>query len=914
MPEQLTKLRPDRDLQCYFQQPSAVAALSQTSPNGFTVSGSWRRQFNWAVVEWNRDNVFEHPALRNLPDGDLSGVHLSYVEARNNCIPMDSTLYATVDWPYLRVWTETGAGESLYRVPLKNYATAVGSCTAATAQFELQGTITGGDYIELAWLDQHFNHYVLGAETLAGAAAALAGAINDNQATGQVSASASGAVITLTWLGSAGANGNRIGVYGTVHGARTESWAPSAAVFGNGASPAAWRIDLDLGNLEGYLDPDRTTLVQVPATNVRKMRWTWAADLQPGSYERSGFSVVMSSWNVSGSGLTYNIAGPGSRRIEDDSTEIAWRGSWAMERGNYSGGSIHHSVLHGDSATATYSGAGPHRLYLGTRYVSPSNASQTNLKYEITAQVDGGAAVKIDLKRATEDVLIRYPLGEFAGQASHTVVLTNSGDSGADVYVDFLEIAAPCADLPEFPANPTTSLATDWDTEHSLAIAPERTAWLMQKLGFRGRANHYAGALWFYELYQPAQRYASSTVTFSGTPEWAWGKQTTVLLGGTAITHLHLIGDTAESIAKCFELLINSGWTAVWASADGATLTITARDMGSAGNGLDIQANTGGSTVFTATASGPLAGGVDGKWLTDPNAAPRVNRACRDWSRSYFQALRGYGIDATCAFSMELGNGDDSTDAGLAQRYWDGLPVWVNTPALQTNFSTASIAYWRQVHLDMAGVMADAGVTPYLQFGEVQWWYFGNGASMTFYDAYTKSGFQAAYGRPVALIASEHADPCGFADECAFLPGLIGQFTAAVMSFVRLSHADAKFEVLYPPDTNDTPLNRLVNFPASEWTPAKIACLKTENFTYTGNRDLDKARESIAMPGQFGFAASQRSHLVGIGDASTPWAKERRLAMTGGVESVVLFALDQFCLVGYDVPLRNAMGRARFLG
>ena len=71
-----------------------MAALSETSATGFTVSGCWRQQFDWAVVEWNRDNVFEHPALRNLPDGDLSGLQLSYQETRTNCIPMDSTLYA----------------------------------------------------------------------------------------------------------------------------------------------------------------------------------------------------------------------------------------------------------------------------------------------------------------------------------------------------------------------------------------------------------------------------------------------------------------------------------------------------------------------------------------------------------------------------------------------------------------------------------------------------------------------------------------------------------------------------------------------------------------------------------------------------------------------------------------------------
>src|SRR5262249_25040530 len=47
--EIMEKLRPDRDLQCYFFRPSAVAALSAAGPNGFTVSGSWRQQFDWVV-------------------------------------------------------------------------------------------------------------------------------------------------------------------------------------------------------------------------------------------------------------------------------------------------------------------------------------------------------------------------------------------------------------------------------------------------------------------------------------------------------------------------------------------------------------------------------------------------------------------------------------------------------------------------------------------------------------------------------------------------------------------------------------------------------------------------------------------------------------------------------------------------
>jgi hypothetical protein len=153
MAEELNKLSPDRDLQCYFQMPSAVAALSSTSANGFTVSGSWRQQLDWAVVEWNRDNVFEHPALRNLPDGDLSGVRLSYLETRQNCMSMDCSLWPTVDWPYLRIWATGADGvERVYKVPLITYATPVaGSFAPAQAVFDLTGTVTANDYVELVW-------------------------------------------------------------------------------------------------------------------------------------------------------------------------------------------------------------------------------------------------------------------------------------------------------------------------------------------------------------------------------------------------------------------------------------------------------------------------------------------------------------------------------------------------------------------------------------------------------------------------------------------------------------------------------------------------------------------------------------------------------------------------------------------
>jgi hypothetical protein len=46
---------------------------------------------------------------------------------------------------------------------------------------------------------------------------------------------------------------------------------------------------------------------------------------------------------------------------------------------------------------------------------------------------------------------------------------------------------------------------------------------------------------------------------------------------------LNLIGDTTETLATAFALLLNNGYTAVWAQASGSQLTIYSRAMGTAG-------------------------------------------------------------------------------------------------------------------------------------------------------------------------------------------------------------------------------------------------------------------------------------------------------------------------------------------
>lgn len=926
MPETIQKLTPDRDLQCYYFQPSAIAALSSTSATGFTVSGSWRQQFDWAVVEWNRDNVYEHPLFRNLPDGDLSGVTLTYDETRTNCIPMDSSLYATVDWPSLRIWaTPTGGTETVYWVPLATHAAAIaGSYQSAYADFTLSGTAVSGDSIGLAFLTEAYTHQLLGTDTLDTAAQAVGNSINTFST--MLKATVTGATVRVYYTNGAtiaasvtGTNGNRFGVYSYSTGSST--WDNAWQTLANGTSPSAWSVTLSFGSLQGTLTPDLTgTLVSIPTQNIRKMRWTYAADLQPGNFARSEFQVSATNWTVTGTNLGYSVAGPGSWRAEDDDLALVYQGTWTESRGNYSGGSIHQTTTTGDSVTYTYSAEASHQLNLGLRKFQQLDAYGDVVAFGAIASiaVDGGTPVSVNLLLVGEDVLFRFPVGAFAAGA-HTVTLTHAGPAGGTLYFDFFEGAYPVTTLPVIGTNSELTLATDWDTLHSISLAPERTAWMVNSLGFQGRANHYAGALWFYELIAQGQQYASGTVTFAGTPPV--NDYVTLTLGtvgqpsstDTILQKQVHVGDTADSIATAFALELNRGYTAVWASATGGVLTITSRTMGLPGDNVTMAMTLTG-TGLTATLSGStLTGGADPTWLTDLTVVPRINRAARDWSGSYFTALKGYGIDAAASFSMELGNGDPSAAAGIAQVGPSGDPILLPTPSLQTNFSPASLDFWQEVYAEMAGIQSAAGLTPFLQFGEVQWWYFPNNglgtnfSGMPFYDAWNTAQFLAEYGHAMATITTNTVNPASYPDEVAYLPVVIGNFTTAIMTFVRGTYSTCRFEVLYPTDVNQTALNQAINY-APTWTPALLTVLKTESIGFTLARLLDESVQTIEFGVSLGFPAAQRSHLVSISDATTPWMKEVRIASGMRFESVVLFALDQFCLIGYPDPL-PASGR-----
>ena len=189
-----------------------------------------------------------------------------------------------------------------------------------------------------------------------------------------------------------------------------------------------------------------------------------------------------------------------------------------------------------------------------------------------------------------------------------------------------------------------------------------------------------------------------------------------------------------------------------------------------------------------------------------------------------------------------------------------------------------------------------------------------NFSGMPFYDAWNLATFAALYGHPLATITSNTVDPAAYPDEAAYLPTVIGNFTNAIMSFVRATQPACRFEVLHPTDVNQTAFNRAINYPAGVWTPATLTCLKTEAFGFTFGRNLDQSWATLDFGSALGFSAAQRSHLVGAGDSTAAWLKEVRAAEGKRFESVVLFAIDQFCLIGYDVPLPGGMRRSFRIG
>ena len=342
-----------------------------------------------------------------------------------NCIPLDSALYATVDWPSLRVWaTPAGGSETIYYVPLTAHAAAIaGSYQCAYADFTLSGTVVAGDYVGLAFLTEAYTYQMLGGDTLASAALAITNSVNAFSALLEGDGERVDDSVVL----------HGRGVDCGQHGGGERESVRGVLVFDGRGYLGRGRADLRSWNFADYLESDAgfqcaagddySGSCRARCTRFLPISFARCAGLTRRICRRARSLAANSAWwcanwTVTGTNRTYSVAGPGSRRMEDHDASMVFSGSWTEVRGNYSGGTIHTTTTPGDSLSCNYQATQSHTLYAGLRYTGTGGV--------VSISVDGAAAVLVNTGIPGEDALFRYSLGSF-GVGSHTVVLTHAG-------------------------------------------------------------------------------------------------------------------------------------------------------------------------------------------------------------------------------------------------------------------------------------------------------------------------------------------------------------------------------------------------------------------------------------------------------------------------------------------------------
>ena len=306
------KLQPTRTI--HLQGASylgAAAALHSASETGFKVSGVFRDAADFAVlVLWDRDDFFGHPRFSYLPDGDLSGITLSFDLHYDNLQPIDSPKFPTIDWPYLNCLKTDG---TLVQLRLFDRATLVGGTySKAQGTFTLNGTPYGYDRVTLWYQNIAFDKIVSwpNPETAAEICQELAAQINSFnwQAAGvliPLEAEAGGNTITIR-AARPGYDGNMIRLY-ELHKNANLYFTPHLVQLQGGSSDATWRVTIDF-SAEGLTDLEKIWLTFAPKL----------AD--SAAYQAREWQATFSNWTVTDTEgkRVLEVAGPGSVRIGED--------------------------------------------------------------------------------------------------------------------------------------------------------------------------------------------------------------------------------------------------------------------------------------------------------------------------------------------------------------------------------------------------------------------------------------------------------------------------------------------------------------------------------------------------------------------------------------------------------------------
>jgi hypothetical protein len=669
-----------------------------------------------------------------------------------------------------------------------------------------------------------------------------------------------------------------------------------------GSSAVSWNCSLDF-----------------TALGIDQLRQCWLtfapALANGGAFTAAEWQATFSNWQLTGSSsvAALQVAGFGSVRIEEDDTACAYTGSWNVESGFYSKYFAKATSDATATLTVTYPCQFTHNLYLGTSLYAD--------RAVLGVRLDGDTETPLDCRvNDSTAVVTRRLLRAGVAAGRHTV--TFRVQQAGWFYFDFLETAV-LADLPDALApRANISAALDFDTDHSYKLPPARLHWIFDKLGYAGPMNEYLGVFWWNERSPSGGSFSQAQVSFSGS--FAAGDTIFLTLNGSSLGKSVFAGDTPTTIASHFAAYINGGFVGAWASAAGGVLTITARSAATNYN-LTVSVSAT-STLGAASVTQPPQAGQLPTWTIAPSVTPPLNRAARDWHADFFALAATRGRDMTTACSMELVN----PPPGFAALFPDGTPVTTATGfgSLVSQHcaigGSAMLAYQKSVYRTIAQLQTAAGLTPSVQYGEFLWWYFAGTGGMAFYDAETAAAAQTALGRPLHVFSAPDDDPSVNAGADAdFLRNRLRDYVRALIADLRSAYPAARFEVLWPYDVNyPTPLgsppiggqlNRAINLPV-EWqlpSTSGFDTIKVEGLAFaTSLRNLNLAREAIALFPGFGWPLADVRYLVAVFGVATPWLRELNLVRVAGLPVANLWAFDHICLYNLDVPEFQAQRRS----
>jgi hypothetical protein len=260
-----------------------------------------------------------------------------------------------------------------------------------------------------------------------------------------------------------------------------------------------------------------------------------------------------------------------------------------------------------------------------------------------------------------------------------------------------------------------------------------------------------------------------------------------------------------------------------------------------------------------------------------------------------------------------------------------GDATYIELQTSQCCFNPATVtAFLAACYVQAASIMSAAGLTPWLQFGEVLWWFFNwctntsDGqhieAGMAYYDANTSAAAQAALGRALAMFSHATDDPSinGYAD-ANFLRARIKAHIDGIRVAVLAVVPGAQFELLWPYDVNyptqnaygvGGQLNRYVNLPIEyqQQSGSGLNRLKMEALSFgSQERNFAKAYEAMTFPwtAPMAWTRATSAYLIPWFNGGCPWDREWLAVSDAAVNPswIGFWAIDHLCSFGWPLPL-----------